>query len=349
MKTNNTTLVFALGMLFHALSACKTGLQNDAPTDSSSSELQNADSANAGQPLGSNDSQGADTVFLYFGGFNSCSYKGGEGFPENVDPIAPSSDQLAVSMMQWVPRFNIAYRKPHRSLITCYPLWTTMPLEIGAALKALSGQDPQTSGVAPAQAVDAEIYYRHNFDGNSSPTLKNTLGGWLSNLESMLAAGQFKKAVIIGHSFGGYTAMLAAKALSAPGSRVKVTSLTTLDPISIATCGVQPITSAIRKRQGAKGCNQAPGTSLPDPNISLEEMKSMASKMTWVNLWQAADIYIHSSPINVPGIENFEVVYGKENMDGVINHILFVYPGNTHNPDWPNKAKEIVDRAVKTL
>lgn len=349
MQTKKIILSLAFGILIQHLHGCKTHSQDDLAQGSALSEAQSADSLNGGQAPGSADSQDADTVFLYFGGFNSCSYQSGQGFPENVNPIAPPTDQIAVSMMPWVPYFNNAYQKPHRTLISCYPLWTTMPLQIGEALKALSGQDPQKSGVAPAKAVDAVIYFRHNFDGPNSTTLKNTLGGWLSSLENMLADKGFKKAVIIGHSFGGYTAMLAAKALSRQGSPIKVTSLTTLDPISISTCNVNAITQSITKRQGNLGCNQAPATSLADPNISMDEIKSMATKMTWLNLWQDADIYIHSSPINVPGIQNDEVVYGKENIDGIINHIMFTYPQNTHNPKWPKKVKEIVNTAVQTL
>ena len=299
-------------------------------------------------------SSGSDTVILYFGGFNSCSFRAGQEFPENIDPISPPQDELAVSMMKWVPYFNRAYAakgfaKAHRTLIACYPPWTTLPLEVASALRALSGNEPRSTGPGQGSAADSDIYFRHNFQGDQIPTQKYKLGSLMSSLDRLLSENQFKKAVIIGHSFGGYTAMLAAKALISAGSQIQVTSLTTLDPISISTCNVQGITSAIVKRQGSPGCNQAPGTNVSDPLISLADIRSIAAKTRWINVWQAGDIYIHSSAINAPGIDNREIVANANMKDGVLNHVLYAYPGNSTNPAWPKLTDEIVNRAVESL
>jgi pimeloyl-ACP methyl ester carboxylesterase len=292
----------------------------------------------------------SDTAFLFFGGFGSCSYTNEAGHQDNVNPIPQAGSTMDFSMFSWVPYMNRAYTAPHRHLIACYPLWTGVPPQIQEAMTALSGTKPvQIDGQRP-NPLDSSIYFRHNLAGSTSLTQKLTLQGMLDSLESQLASHNIKRVVILGHSYGGYTAILAAKALTSPHSRVKVSSLTTLDPISMDTCRPEDITRSIVNKSGEIGCNQAPTVRLQDANLTKDDIASVATKTPWTNLWQSVDKYLHSSAIDAPSIYNREAIYSRKNPDGIANHIFFVFPGTkSASSDWPTLVDEVVQRAVEPL
>jgi hypothetical protein len=295
------------------------------------------------------DSKTDDVAVLYFGGFNSCSQVADQGYPDNLEPITPSWDNYGMSMVRWIQEFGNAYSRPHRTLIACYPFWTNLPRD---GIKASSSSESQTSEKPSPRHVDvmdAFIYIRHNLAGSTIPTKKIRLQELLLSLETQLASQNITRVAVLGHSYGGYTAMLVAKALSTAGSRLKVTSLTTLDPISMDTCQPQNIIDALQQNAKPLGCNQAPSIGLKDNYISPADIKRLAANIPWTNIWQGADIYLHSSPIAFPGVDNLEVVYNKDKPHGVANHVMFLYPKAKTNPTWPKVAEGVIQKVAKSL
>jgi len=291
----------------------------------------------AGDATGDKD---PDAAVLYFGGYTSCATAKNMGYPNNAEPIGPASDPFTISMTRWMNGFKKVYPKPHRTLISCYPFWTNFRKEGGSS----AGTSAGTLGLlAPhVSPMDSYIYLRHDLNGAMIPTVHVKLGQFLEQLESQLASQQIKKVAIIGHSYGGYTSMLVAKALSAPGSRVKVTSLTTLDPISMDKCQPQILVNNLVREAPAPGCNEAPATGLKDSHISVDDVKRIAATVPWTNFWQGVDRYLHASPLAVAGVDNQEVIYDKNNKNGFANHFLFVFPTDKTNPAWPKIADSIL-------
>jgi pimeloyl-ACP methyl ester carboxylesterase len=197
--------------------------------------------------------------------------------------------------------------------------------------------------------MESFIYLRHDLTGTMSSTVQVKLGQFLSQLESQLASQHVRKVAIIGHSYGGYTSMLVAKAFSNPGSRIKVVSLTTLDPISMDTCQPQILLNYLVREAPAPGCNEAPATSQKDSHISMDDVTKIAATVPWTNLWQGVDTYLHASPIAVPGIDNQEVIYDRNNKNGFANHFLFVFPADKVNPAWPRIAENVLSKMAGSL
>ena len=288
-----------------------------------------------------------EVAVLYFGGYTSCSTAKNMSYPNNVDPIAKPTDSFTISMARWLNGFDKSYPSPRRSLISCYPFWTNIRKdEVSPAPGSLRTHGLIASHVNP---MESSIYIRHDLTGGMSPTVQINLGQFLSKIETLLASQNIKKVAIIGHSYGGYTALLVAKALSAPGSRTKVTHLTTLDPISMDTCQPQILVNHLVREAPAPGCNEAPATGTRDSFLSLDDLKKIAANIPWTNLWQGVDTYLHSSPIDIPGIENQEVIYNQQSKDGFANHFLFVFPSDKTNPTWPKVADKILKKIASTL
>lgn len=286
-----------------------------------------------------------DIAVLYLGGFNSCYKASNPGNADNFDPIAPIEDDYGMSMVRWKSRFDKAFSTPHRTLITCYPFWTDLTKEGVAVSTNKVSSEAQMPFADRSGALGAKLYFRHNLSGSWIPTQKITLGDLLASLEGQLKAEKVKKVAIIGHSYGGYTAMLVAKALSYKNSPIKVTSLTTLDPISIDTCQPRNIVNMLQFSIISTACNQAPATRLSDANITSSEISTLAADIPWTNLWQGADIYLHSSPISNSSIANVEIVYSKEKIHGIVNHVLFLYPDDKTNQKW----RHIVDSVISKM
>jgi hypothetical protein len=327
----------AAGLLSQVTVSCN---KDSLDAGASNSQLSSNDFASAG-------ARDSDIAVLYLGGFSSCSLVENQGYPDNVEPLTPTGDRHGMSMIRWISPFNKAFGKPHRSLIACYPFWTNLPKD--GNLGSVNTDSPQLPFPGHLNAMDTNIYLRHNFSGALIPTQKIVLRQFLASLEADLTSQGIRRVAILGHSYGGYTAMLIAKALSVPGSRIKVTSLTTLDPISMDTCQPANLIETLPKNIVPPGCQQAPATGLPDSNISAAEVKNLAGAIPWTNLWQGADKYLHSSPINAPGIVNREVVYSREKSYGVANHVLFVFTQDSVNPEWPKIAASAIQQVVKNL
>jgi pimeloyl-ACP methyl ester carboxylesterase len=290
-----------------------------------------------------------EVAVLYFGGFGSCSFERDRGYSNNVQPAPSPRDNYGMTMVRWADRFEKTFSKPHRTLIACYPFWTNL---LRDGRPAPSDKDhPETQIPFPdhVNAMDANIYLRHNLDGTWIPTEKIKLSQMLATLQNQLTSQGIKKVAIMGHSYGGYTAMLVAKTLLKSDSSIKVTSLTTLDPISMDTCQPSNIVVTLQKNAVPPGCNQAPASTISDNYINSAEIRRIAASIPWINIWQGADKYLHSSPISAPGVDNKEVIYSKDKIDGVANHILFLYPQENTNSTWRAIADDILKKVAKAL
>jgi pimeloyl-ACP methyl ester carboxylesterase len=312
-----------------------------------SSEVSLAQSASGKNALQSNGNP--DRAVLYFGGFSSCSFVRDQGYSDNVEPITPPWDDYGMGMVRWADRFEKTFSQPHRALIACYPFWTNFSRDGRAEPSNKEHPGAQIPFPDHVNAMDAHIYLRHNMTGNWIRTEKIKLSQMLATLQDQLTRQGIKKIAILGHSYGGYTAMLVAKTLSKSNSSIKVTSLTTLDPISMDTCQPSNLVVTLQKKAVPPGCNQAPASTISDNFINSAEIREIASTIPWINIWQGADKYLHSSPISVPGVENHEVIYRKDKRDGVANHILFLYPQENTNPKWPPIAESVIKKIAKGL
>lgn len=290
-----------------------------------------------------------DWAVLYFGGFSSCSFELDRGFSDNVQPVPAPWDDYGMSMVRWADQFEKTFSKPHRALIACYPFWTNFSRDGRAVPSNKAHPGAQIPFPNHVNAKDANIYLRHNLNGNWIPTEKIKLSQMLATLQDQLTSQGIKKVAIMGHSYGGYTAMLVAKTLSKKDSSIKVTSLTTLDPISMDTCQPINLIDTLQKNSIPPGCNQSPASRISDNNITSAEIREIAATIPWINIWQGADKYLHSSPISAPGVENKEVIYRKDRIDGVANHILFLYPQENTNPNWPPIAESIIKKIANGL
>jgi hypothetical protein len=332
-------LVLVVSLIPQTILSCRHRLQDSGTHSSRVSS--DRDILSSGNP--------PDTAVLYLGGFNSCHKASDPGNADNLDPIAPIEDDYGMSMVRWKYRFDKALSTPHRTLITCYPFWTDLTQEgLPVATNKVSSE-AQTPFPYRSGSLGAKLYFRHNLSGPWISTQKTTLGNFLASLEAQLKAQKVKKVAIIGHSYGGYTAMLVAKALSYKDSPIKVTSLTTLDPISIDTCQPRNIVNMLQFSTISPACNQAPATGLSDTNITSSEISTLAANIPWTNLWQGADIYLHSSPISNSSIDNIEVIYSKEKIHGIINHLLFLYPDDKTNDKWPSIADSVISKMTALI
>jgi hypothetical protein len=326
--------VVAIGVVSQTMFGCGLNKKSSvtalsqAPSESSASDGENK----------------PDVAILYFGGFSSCSHAPDLGYPDDIEPLISPQDKNGMSMTRWVAKIGQAVPKPHRALVACYPTWTNLANDSNEAAIEKEGDGVQTQFPHHVNALDANIYFRHNLPGHWIPTQKVKLRDLLASLQSQLKSQKIRKVAILGHSYGGYTSILVAKALSKKDSEIKVTSLITLDPISMDTCQPANIAYMLQKSAASPGCNQAPATGLRDNNITSAEINDLAANIPWTNLWQGADTYLHSSPISASGVDNIEIVYNKDKKGGVLNHIWFLYPDEKTKENWPKIVDSIISK-----
>lgn len=268
-----------VGYFALTLAACSAG----DPTDDANAIDQ---AATAKTPVD------ADFVVLH-GGMNSC----GGSSEHRVDPRVQGNG-LIFSMLKYADKVG---NKPY--IVTCYPFWTN---------------DPAAKLESPLQN---KIYWveRLSTSGEPSQPKEATVSEFFERLPTLVNGSKAKHVAVIGHSYGGFTAMLSARKLQQ--SNVHVAKLVTLDPISMAQCTTEVFLNQISANQPAEGCTRAPTN---DGYVDDAVVQGLAKSTSWSNYFQSVDRYLHSGPIVGGAIDNVALSFGITNTEGVGNHCAFV-------------------------
>ena len=144
----------------------------------------------------------------------------------------------------------------------------------------------------------------------------------LARMNEMILALPNPEVSIIGHSYGGWTAM---KLMLALDPSIKVHRLITLDPISRDNCSLQQFAKNAEAiidnaSSNSRGCSIAP------EDFTATELAAIAAKTEkWVNYYQTTGIFLHSSAITGPAaVTNVEKRYDI-NPKGFGPHVSFLY------------------------
>ncbi len=104
---------------------------------------------------------------------------------------------------------------------------------------------------------------------------------------------------IVGHSYGGWTAIDLAVRL--PKS-VEIVALVTLDPISRVNCLPLDVLAPADSPEAKVGCREAPA------DFGAAKLRAVASRAgSWNNFYQTSSVQLHSGPI--AQAENVELTY----------------------------------------
>jgi pimeloyl-ACP methyl ester carboxylesterase len=135
----------------------------------------------------------------------------------------------------------------------------------------------------------SSIDFRTNVDDSVRST------GWQDGdalVEALRGLGKGgARLVLVGHSYGGWTAMRVAAKLAAEGRAV---DLVTIDPISPARCTQIDFLRGALATSGSQGCTTGP----KDADDALLSHR-LAS---WRNFYQTSDPLVHSA--SIPGAQN---------------------------------------------
>lgn len=229
------------------------------------------------------DGQGGTPVLLALGGFWSC------GQDEELKPTPLNGNgggpmlPIFVALRLALDQFGIASRG---ELISCY---SVDPTDIHFVTNMSSSQDVVTT--APDDMI--------------------------KQVEDMLRGLPNPQLFIIGHSYGGWTAMELARRLV--GS-FAVRHLVTLDPISKVLCTPDTfLTYASQYKTGAPECTTAPRDFTPDQIIRIADGVDR-----WTNYYETASMYLHADAIvDSDKIENVDMQYthAKDTLGG---HLAFL-------------------------
>lgn len=170
--------------------------------------------------------------------------------------------------------------------------------------------DPKNQGLADAferslaaaeEATDREPFtIRSCFTGDptrvhyvTSAEPDNVKSVVLSDLAKELGAllttkAQGARVRLVGHSYGGWTALSLAKDLD---PKLTVDALVTIDPISVREC------NAVVLAAGGEGCRRAP------TDFGVDGLAVIKKRVgNWINIYQTSDTLLNSGPMN--GAEN---------------------------------------------
>jgi hypothetical protein len=198
--------------------------------------------------------------------------------------------------------------------------------------------------------IDPEKTYFHHSALGSGPSLSMSPDDMIRNLDEVLgASGSAKPELhIIGHSYGGWTAMEFVRKLK---DQYRIRTLITLDPISRHDCNPSLILEFFNTLKQPleydtqlvpQGCRQSP----KDRNYPSATLAAMAEKVDrWVNYYQTTSRYISSSAIEVAENIDLSRRYSEEtdaakfNRDTVNSHAEFLW-----DETLINDMKKILDR-----
>lgn len=157
--------------------------------------------------------------------------------------------------------------------------------QVNAALKTKLGAEPKFL-ISCFTAAYESVFYRTS----GSDELKNeVITGMESDFNELLAGVDTPQVLLVGHSYGGWTAMDVAKNLPAT---VKLKGLVTLDPISHVDCDPESFILATFGGATEEGCTRAP------QDFGEAGIAQIAKKAEeWLNYYQTKVEFLHSGEI----------------------------------------------------
>lgn len=233
-----------------------------------------------------------DPVVIVLGGFWSC---GSKTTSKNFAEWSPIETHSAAANMVGVATKNLttvkaALRSDVNQWLSCY----TPEIEVN------------------------NINFVNTLDQKNSVS-RTSVDQMIDELNKNLNKLNNPKVAIIGHSYGGWTAMKLALNLT---PKATLSTLVTIDPISKQTCTPRVFLNATNTKDTNTGCHRAPGS----PEFSQQDLEKIAKRSNgfWYNYYQTDAKLLHSSAIGLTLLkEDQEVKYAKN--DGKMDaHILFL-------------------------
>lgn len=162
-----------------------------------------------------------------------------------------------------------------------------------AKLEAKLGAEPKFVITCYTLSYESILYRISGEEGVKDKLIE----GMESDFEDFLGTLENPELFLVGHSYGGWTAMDVAIKRS-PG--VKVKAIVTLDPISHTDCTTNDVIEA--------AFNPIPGCTRAPEDFSPEKIKALAEDAgEWLNYWQDKVSFLHSGEIK--GAKNFKLDY----------------------------------------
>jgi pimeloyl-ACP methyl ester carboxylesterase len=209
-----------------------------------------------------------NAVLIFMGGFSSC----GTDSHGKVDP----TDMLLTKMYEASAKANSA---------------------------ANGGVAPATILSCYAMSPD-EISYVLSTEPNSVKT--TTVAKALAAFDKMLDTFDQPDVLIVGHSYGAYTAL---QWLMGWSLDLRLDGLVTIDPISKVGCTPTDVAAAVLASQPMPpGCLEAPSDLT---EAQLGNIKSIAGN--WLNYYQEDSPYLRSGQLE--GATNIKLTYTSEGLD----------------------------------
>lgn len=251
------------------------------PQSSSSLPGKNPDDASTNSdktPLSPSTPDPSKKIFalLLMGGYTSCN--GGE----TIDALDQNMSDLGAGVKS---SLKLSEGEELRVLMSCY------------------------------DADPGRIYYSWEHEKKTQET--RSIDRWVEVIGGFLLQKDAREKVrvgIVGHSYGGWTAMqVAAKIINLKNERLDLVGLVTLDPISRVDCTPAGFIAATLSGQSQPGCQRAP------TDMGSKELETIKKGTKWVNYYQTAVTVLHSGPIE--GLENKKKNYQGDGLDA---HIEFI-------------------------
>ncbi len=160
------------------------------------------------------------------------------------------------------------------------------------ALEKKSGVEPKFMLTCFTLAYESVRYRMSGEDGVKD----KLIAGMEADFEDLIGTIENPEVLLVGHSYGAWTAMDVALKLP-PG--VKLKGLVTLDPISHEDCVTNDVI--------ASGFEPVPGCTRAPTDFGQEKIQSLSESTEWLNYYQEQVSFLHSGEIK--GAKNFKRQY----------------------------------------
>ncbi len=189
-------------------------------------------------------------VLVVLGGYTSC----GKTAVTKPDPIDQMMTPLFAALRDFITKDS---ERPPAYVLSCYNLNAN------------------------------EVTYELSTDAGKAKT--DTLDTLREDIRAVAAAVEQPRLFIIGHSYGGWTAMDLVMRLP---KDLAIGGFVTLDPISKVTCTPKSFVSHIADKDGS-GCREPPSDFAPS------QISGLAKRVRhWGNYYQVSSKVLHSGPLN---------------------------------------------------